>query len=59
MYKVVKSEKGGESKMLEIVVGRGEEYLREVMRVYREVSRGGNFVKDVLKKSGNLVVSFF
>ncbi|KAK4674102.1 hypothetical protein QC763_117530 [Podospora pseudopauciseta] len=55
LYKAVKSEKGGESKMLEIVVGRGEEHLREVMRVYREVSRGGNFAKDALKKSGNLV----
>ncbi|KAK0668134.1 hypothetical protein QBC41DRAFT_226902 [Cercophora samala] len=55
LYKAVKSEKGGESKMLEIVVGRGEEHLREVMRVYREVSRGGNFAKDALRKSGNLV----
>ncbi|KAK4194302.1 hypothetical protein QBC40DRAFT_290983 [Triangularia verruculosa] len=55
LYKAVKSEKGGESKMLEIVIGRGEEHLREVMRVYRDVSRGGNFAKDALRKSGNLV----
>ncbi|KAK0723955.1 hypothetical protein B0T21DRAFT_414298 [Apiosordaria backusii] len=55
LWKAVKSEKGGESKMLEIVVGRGEEHLREVMRVYREVSKGGNFAKDALRKSGNLV----
>ena len=53
----VKSERGGESAMLAIVVMRSEAHLREVMRVYKETFRGGNFAKDALKKSGNLVVS--
>ncbi|KAK3354756.1 hypothetical protein B0H65DRAFT_418274 [Neurospora tetraspora] len=51
----IKSERGGESAMLAIVVMRSEAHLKEVMRVYKETFRGANFARDALKRSGNLV----
>ncbi|KAK1837050.1 hypothetical protein QBC39DRAFT_270995 [Podospora conica] len=51
----VRSEKGGESLMINIVISRSDAHLREVLRVYRETFKGANFAKDALKKSGNLV----
>ncbi|KAL0465320.1 annexin ANXC4 [Neurospora intermedia] len=51
----IKSERGGESAMLAIVVMRSETHLKEVMRVYKETYKGANFARDALKKSGNLV----
>ncbi|KAM7213077.1 hypothetical protein V8F06_011552 [Rhypophila decipiens] len=55
LYQAVKSERGGESLMIRIVTQRSDSHLREVLREYKSRSRGGNFAKDALKKSGNLV----
>ena len=52
----VKSDKGGESLMIGIVVQRSDTHLKEVLRAYTDTYRA-NFAKDALKKSGNLVVS--
>ncbi|KAB5517357.1 hypothetical protein GE09DRAFT_570576 [Coniochaeta sp. 2T2.1] len=54
LYRSVRSEKGGESLMISIVVQRSDTHLREVMQVYTDTYRA-NFAKDALKKSGNLV----
>jgi hypothetical protein len=51
----VRSEKGGESKMIGIVVVRSDAHLREVLKLY-EQSYKSNFAREMLKKSGNLVV---
>jgi hypothetical protein len=56
LYKAVKSEKGGETAMINIVVVRSEGHLREVLRLYEQTYRA-NFAREMLKKSGNLVVS--
>lgn len=55
LYKAVRSERGGETAMIEIVVSRSDHHLKEVMRLYEKVI-GSNFARDLLKKSGNLVV---
>lgn len=57
LHHAVRSEKGGESLMISIVVQRSDTHLREVLRVYADTYRA-NFAKDALKKSGNLVVSW-
>ena len=54
----VRSEKGGETLMINIVTQRSDSHLREVLKVYKEVYKGANFAKDALRKSGNLVVCF-
>ncbi|KAI0119083.1 Annexin [Daldinia grandis] len=54
LYKAVRSDRGGESAMIQIVVSRSDNHLREVLRLYEKVV-GGNFARDALKKSGNLV----
>ncbi|KAH8601632.1 hypothetical protein B0O99DRAFT_588823 [Bisporella sp. PMI_857] len=54
LYKAVRSERGGESTMIAIVVMRSEAHMREVLRVY-EASYRANFAREMLKKSGNLV----
>jgi hypothetical protein len=46
---------GGESAMLEICVMRSDRHLRECMRAF-EKREGGNFAKQALDRSGNLVV---
>ncbi|KAL2122145.1 hypothetical protein VTJ04DRAFT_2600 [Mycothermus thermophilus] len=55
LYHAVKSEKGGESLMMNIVILRSDAHLREVLREYKAKYKGANFAKDALKKSGNLV----
>lgn len=55
LRRAVKSEKGGESAMMAIVVQRSDDHLREVLRTY-EKDFNSNFARDSLKKSGNLVV---
>jgi hypothetical protein len=55
LHKAVKSEKGGESAMIAIVVVRSDAHLREVLRLY-EGTYHANFAREMLKKSGNLVV---
>ncbi|KAK1533912.1 annexin ANXC4 [Colletotrichum paranaense] len=54
LRKAVKSEKGGESLMISIVVQRSDSHLREVLKLYERTYRT-NFARDALKKSGNLV----
>ncbi|CZR63859.1 uncharacterized protein PAC_13756 [Phialocephala subalpina] len=54
LYKAVRSEKGGETAMINIVVVRSDAHLREVLRLY-EVTYRANFAREMLKKSGNLV----
>lgn len=56
LYKAVRSERGGESAMIQIVVSRSDNHLKEVLKLYEKVV-GSNFARDALKKSGNLVVS--
>lgn len=54
LYKAIKSREGGESMMLGVVVMRSDAHLREVLRTY-ERKYGGNFARDALRKSNNLV----
>lgn len=54
LYKAVRSEKGGETAMINIVVVRSDAHLREVLRLYEGTYRA-NFAREMLKKSGNLV----
>lgn len=55
LHKAVKTEKGGESAMISIVVSRSDNHLREILRAYNE-EYGSNFARVALRKSGNLVV---
>ncbi|KAG9231249.1 putative Annexin A1 [Amylocarpus encephaloides] len=54
LYKAVRSEKGGESRMISIIVMRSDTHLREILRVYEGKYRA-NFAREMLKRSGNLV----
>jgi len=54
LHKAVKSEKGGETAMINIVVMRSDGHLRETLRLY-ESTYHANFAREMLKKSGNLV----
>ncbi|KAL9085084.1 MAG: hypothetical protein Q9159_004899 [Coniocarpon cinnabarinum] len=56
LYRALKSREGGETAILEIVVTRSNNHLREVLRTFEKVHRE-NLAKAALKKSGNLVVS--
>lgn len=55
LRKAVKAEKGGESLMIGIVLQRSDSHLRAVLKEYEHHYRG-NFAREALKKSGNLVV---
>ncbi|KAJ6779370.1 hypothetical protein PWT90_07933 [Aphanocladium album] len=54
LRKAVKAEKGGESLMIGIVLQRSDAHLRAVLKEYERHYRG-NFAREALKKSGNLV----
>ncbi|KUI73323.1 Annexin A11 [Cytospora mali] len=54
LHQAVKAEKGGETAMINIVVMRSDDHLREVLSLYSE-AYGSNFARDALRKSGNLV----
>lgn len=56
LRKAVKAEKGGESLMISIIVQRSDDHLRAILKEY-EKRYDGNFAREALKKSGNLVVS--
>lgn len=56
LRRAVKSEKGGETMMISIVIQRSDAHLRAVLKEYEHHYRS-NFARDALKKSGNLVVS--
>ena len=58
LYESVRRKNGGETAILQIVVTRSNAHLREVLKIY-ERRYEGNFAKDALKKSNNLVVSLF
>lgn len=47
--------RGGETAMIEIIVLRSDEHLREVLRTYEDMYRH-NFAKAMIQKSQNLVV---
>jgi len=50
----LRTEKGGETAMIQIVVLRSDSHLRECLRLYEATYRA-NFAREMLKKSGNLV----
>ncbi|KAF2856540.1 Annexin [Plenodomus tracheiphilus IPT5] len=54
LYKALRAKEGGETAMLGIVVMRSDAHLREVLRTY-ERKYQGNFARDALKRSNNLV----
>ncbi|KAF2220231.1 hypothetical protein BDZ85DRAFT_204470 [Elsinoe ampelina] len=54
LMQVMRAREGGESILLEVVVRRSDAHLREVLRLY-EASTGGNFAREALRRSGNLV----
>ncbi|KAJ4293252.1 hypothetical protein N0V90_008534 [Kalmusia sp. IMI 367209] len=54
LYKALKAREGGETAMLQVVVMRSDAHLREVLRTY-ERKYQGNFARDALRKSNNLV----
>lgn len=54
LYRAVKSDKGGETLMITIVVQRSDAHLRAVLKEYEHQYRS-NFARDALKKSNNLV----
>ncbi len=56
LRKAVKAEKGGETLMIAIVLQRSDAHLRAALKEYERHYRG-NFAREALKKSGNLVVS--
>lgn len=55
LHRALKSRQGGESAILEIVVTRSNNHLREVLRAYEKAYRE-NFAREALNKSNNLVV---
>ena len=55
LHRALRSEKGGESAMISIIVVRSDAHLREILRLYETTYRT-NFAREMLKKSGNLVV---
>ena len=55
LHKALRSERGGESAMINIIVVRSDGHLREILRLYESTYRT-NFAREMLKKSGNLVV---
>lgn len=55
LYNSLRRREGGESAILEIVVMRSDAHLRDCLKTY-ERKYGGNFAKDALRKSNNLVV---
>lgn len=56
MARALNSREGGESAILDIVVRRSDNHLRELLKSYERVHRE-NFARAALAKSNNLVVS--
>ncbi|KAI9709371.1 MAG: hypothetical protein M1812_007707 [Candelaria pacifica] len=54
LYRALTAEKGGESAMIQIVVTRSDNHLREVLKLFEQTYRK-NFAREMLKKSTNLV----
>lgn len=56
LYRALTSKEGGETAMINIIVVRSDNHLREVLRVF-EGSYRKNFAREMIQKSRNLVVS--
>ena len=56
LYKALTAPTGGETALIQIIVVRSDNHLREVMRVFEKVYRR-NFAREMISKSRNLVVS--
>ncbi|KAI0388780.1 Annexin [Xylariaceae sp. FL0594] len=54
LWRAVRADKGGETAMIQIVLLRSDDHLREVLKLYEKVCHS-NFARDALRKSGNLV----
>lgn len=55
LYKALTSKEGGETAMINIIVVRSDNHLREVLRTF-EASYRKNFAREMIQKSRNLVV---
>ena len=55
LYRALTSKEGGETAMIDIIVIRSDNHLREVLRIF-EASYKKNFAREMIKKSQNLVV---
>ena len=55
LNRALKSREGGETAILQVVVRRSDNHLREVLRTYESMHQT-NFAREALKKSNNLVV---
>ena len=56
LHSSITASKGGESKMLKIILRSSDAHLREVLKLY-QAEHGENLAQAALKKSSNLVVS--
>jgi hypothetical protein len=56
LRKAVSAKEGGETAMINIIVRRSDNHLREVLRVYEQNFKK-SFTREMLAKSNNLVVS--
>ena len=56
LYKALMSKEGGETAMIDIIVVRSDNHLREVLRVF-EGNYHKNFAREMIQKSRNLVVT--
>ncbi|KAL8901355.1 MAG: hypothetical protein Q9207_005234 [Kuettlingeria erythrocarpa] len=54
LYKALTSKEGGETAMINIIVVRSDNHLREVLRTF-EASYRKNFAREMIQKSRNLV----
>ena len=57
LYRALTSKEGGETAMINIIVVRSDNHLRDVLRDF-EKSYRKNFAREMIQKSRNLVVSF-
>lgn len=56
LYRALTAKEGGETAMINIIVVRSDNHLKEVLRVYEGTYRK-NFAREMIQKSRNLVVS--
>ncbi|CAH0058636.1 unnamed protein product [Clonostachys solani] len=57
LRRAIKSEKGGESRLIEILVQGSATYLQELLELYRN-QYSSNLAREILQKCGNLVGEF-
>lgn len=55
LYRALTAKEGGETAMINIIIVRSDNHLREVLRVFEEKYRR-NFAREMIQKSRNLVV---